>query len=165
MWLNFEQNCVSRRQFAASDLFSLFAAVAAAAAATPWPSFSLRDQLPARFGAEPWVTAAGGLKFGQASWGKKKERDEDLAKCNSCVRVILSEKRFQDSDRSAYHRLAGPPGRRLCCLYVPEGASCQIHKHSITPSICLVDFSIRQFARKMSERPAVSTQGILENNL
>lgn len=72
MWLNFEQNCVSRRRFAASDLFSLVAAVAAAAAATPWPSFSLRDQLPARFGAEPWVTAAGGLKFGQASWGKKK---------------------------------------------------------------------------------------------
>lgn len=38
---------------------------------TSWPSFSPRDQLPARFHAEPRVTAASGLKFGRASWEKK----------------------------------------------------------------------------------------------
>lgn len=49
------------------------AAASAAAAATSWPPFSLRDQLPDRFGAEPWVTAAGGLKFGQPSRGRTKK--------------------------------------------------------------------------------------------
>lgn len=66
---------------------------------TSWPSFSPWDQLPARFHAEPRVTAVSGLKFGRASWEKK---DEDLAKCNSCVRMILSGKPFQHFDMLAY---------------------------------------------------------------
>lgn len=48
------------------------AAASAAAAATSWPPFSLRDQLPDRFGAEPWVTATGGLEFGQPSRERNK---------------------------------------------------------------------------------------------
>lgn len=51
---------------------------------------------------------------------EKKKRDEDLAKCNSCVRMILSKKRFQDSDTLAYHHLARQWGRRLCCLRIPK---------------------------------------------
>lgn len=73
MWLNFYRIASCVMIHCERFVFLFAAAASAAAAATSWPPFSfLWDQLPDRFGAEPWVTAAGGLKFGQASRGRKK---------------------------------------------------------------------------------------------